>query len=76
MTEVTNELVYELLKSMQTRLTRMDGKLDEVKLELQAIRGHQLAIQQDVSVIYARLGHIENRVDRIETRLGLLEPAH
>jgi len=74
--EVTNELMCELLKSMQVRLVRMDGKLDEVKLELQAIRGHQLAIQQDFSVIYSKLSHIEDRTGRIEIRLGLVEPAH
>lgn len=76
MADVTNALMYELLKSMQTRLVRMDGKLDEVKLELQAIRGHQLAIQQDVSVIYTKLGNIEDRTRRIEFRLGPVEPTH
>lgn len=76
MAEVTNDLIYDVLQSMQTRLGRMDIKLDEVKLELHAIRGHQVAIQQDVSVIYSRLGHIEDRVERVDRRLGLVDPAH
>ena len=33
-----------------------------------------LAIQQDVANIYSHLGHLEDRVDRIEIRLGLVEP--
>ncbi|NUN67881.1 hypothetical protein HCU40_25050 [Pseudanabaena biceps] len=76
MAEVTNALMYEVLKSIQQQTQRMDLTLGEVKLELQAIRGHQLAMQQDISVIYSRLGSIELRVDRIERRLGLMEPAH
>lgn len=76
MAEVTNALMYEVLKSIQQQTQRMDLTLGEVKLELQAIRGHQLAIQQDISVIYSQLGSIELRVDSIERRLGSSEPAH
>lgn len=76
MAQVTNVLMFEVLKSIQQQAQRMDLTLGEVKLELQAIRGHQLAMQQDISVICSRLGSIEQRVDRIEHRLGLLEPAN
>jgi hypothetical protein len=76
MAEVTNALMYEVLKSIQQQTQRMDLTLGEVKLELQVIRGHQLAIQQDISVIYSRLGSIELRFDSIERRLGSSEPAH
>ncbi|MCZ8087844.1 MAG: hypothetical protein O9257_11005 [Brevundimonas sp.] len=76
MAEVTNALMYEVLKTIQQQTQRMDLTLGEVKLELQAIRGHQLAIQQDISVIYPRLGSIELRFDSIERRLGSSEPAH
>ncbi len=76
MAEVTNALMYEVLKSIQQQTQRMDLTLGEVKLELQAIRGHQLAIQQDISVIYSRLGSIELRFDSIKRRLGSSEPAH
>jgi DNA repair ATPase RecN len=76
MTSITNELLYDVLKSMQTRLGRMDGKLDEVKGELQAVRSHIVGVQQDVSNIYAKLGDHADRLERIETRLGLLDPAH
>ena len=76
MAEVTNALMYEVLKSIQQQTQRMDLTLGEVKLVLQVIRGHQLAIQQDISVIYSRLGSIELRFDSIERRLGSSEPAH
>ena len=76
MAEVTNELIYEVLKSVQSRLDRMDGTLGEVKTELQAVRSHMVGVQQDVANIYSKLGDHDDRLARIETRLGLLEPAH
>ncbi|MBU1346588.1 MAG: DUF1664 domain-containing protein [Alphaproteobacteria bacterium] len=76
MVEVTNALIYEGLKSVQSRLDRMDNTLGEVKTEIQAVRGHMVAIQQDVGNIYGRVEQMDGRVDRIEKRLGLLDPAH
>ena len=75
MADVTNELMFEVLKQMQERLGNIDHKLDEVKSELQAIRGHALATQQDTANIYRALANHETRFDRIEKRLGLIEPA-
>ena len=76
MAEITNDLIYEVLKSMQGRLDRIDHTLVEVKSEIQAVRGHMLAIQQVVANIYSRLGNLEGRVDRIDVRLGLAEATH
>lgn len=76
MVEITNELIYEVLKSMQTRLDRMNASLGEVKTELQAVRAHIAGMQHDISNIYTKLGDHDDRLERIETRLGLLEPAH
>lgn len=75
MAEVTNELIYEVLKSMQDRMAKMDHKIDEVKGELTAIRGYIYAVHQDVSNIYAILGRHDQRLDRIERRMELAEPA-
>ena len=76
MTTVTNDLIYEVLKSIQGRLDRMDGTLLEVQSEIHAVRTHMVAVQHDVSNIYAKLGDHGQRLDRIEKRLGLLEPTH
>ena len=74
MAEVTNELIYEVLRSMQDRMSRIDGKLDEVKGELTAIRGYIYAMHQDIGNIYGVLGKHDLRLDRIERRLELREP--
>lgn len=73
MGEVGTELLCEVLKSIQARLDKMDGKLDEVKQELQAIRGHHIAMQQDVPNIYQTAGRHDDRLDRIERRLELAD---
>jgi predicted nucleic acid-binding Zn-ribbon protein len=73
MAEVTNELIYEVLKQLQDRMTKFESKMDEVKAELQALRNHSMAIQQDTSNIYTMLGRHENRLDRIDRRLEITE---
>jgi chromosome segregation ATPase len=73
MAEVTNELIYEILKQLQDRMGAFEKKIDEVKGELQALRIHSLAIQQDTQNIYATLTRHDARLDRIERRLELTE---
>ena len=74
MAEVTNELIYEVLKSMQDRMGRMETTLGELKSELQSVRLNAVAMQQDRMNIYGILGRRETRLDRIERRLELREP--
>jgi tetrahydromethanopterin S-methyltransferase subunit G len=73
MADVTNELMYELMKAMNDRLNKVDQRGDEIKAELQAIRGHMLATSQDVANIYSILGEHGRRLERIERRLELVE---
>jgi hypothetical protein len=54
MAEVTNELIFEDLKAMQTRLSNIEGSLVELKTELRAINAE------------ARSGRIENRLELTE----------
>jgi hypothetical protein len=76
MAEVTNDLLYEVLRSMQHDLGSVKADIRDVKGELQAMRTHMTGLGQDISNIYNILGRHDDRLARIETRLGLLEPAH
>jgi septal ring factor EnvC (AmiA/AmiB activator) len=78
MVEVTAELMFEVLRAVQARLAQVDGKIDELKQEMQASRTSQNGIRQkitsvfqEISGIHATLVRHEGRLDRIERRLEL-----
>jgi hypothetical protein len=71
MAESTANLTYELLKKVQERLGQMDHKIDEIKVEIQAMRGNLVSLQQDVHNIYTILSRHDMQLDRIERRLEL-----
>ena len=78
MSEVTPELMFEVLKSVQARLAQVDGKIDEMKQEILALRTSQNAARQDVTSVFQEIAGVhapvvrhEGRLDRIERRLEL-----
>lgn len=75
MPEVTNELMYEFLKKIHSRMDRLENGLGEVKHEIVAIRLQALSTQTDINNIYAITGRIDQRLERIEQRLELRELA-
>lgn len=75
MAEVSSELLYEVLKKIQTRLDGVEHGIREVKQELISIRGHMLSMQNDVHNIYSKLDRHDESLDRIERRLELRELA-
>ena len=75
MTEVNGELIYEVLKSLQSDVRLLKDGQAEIKQELISVRGTMVSIQQDVNNIYGILARHDNRLDRIERRLELRELA-
>lgn len=75
MAEVTNDLMYELLKRMNHDLSELRQDVSEVKRELNVIRGHMVGIQSDIHNIYGVLARHDERLERIERRLELRELA-
>ena len=73
MAETIAELTYELLKRVHQRFDLMDHKIDELKSEMQAMRGNLVALLQDIHNIYGMLARHETRLERIERRLELSE---
>jgi septation ring formation regulator EzrA len=71
MAEVSNELIFDVLKQVQHRLDRVDNKVDELKSEMNALRGHLISLQQDTHNIYGMLGRHDVHLERIERRLEL-----
>ncbi len=78
MADVTAELRFEVMKSIQVRLAQVDGKIDELKQEMQASRTSQNGIRQEITSVFQEISGIhatlvrhEGRLDRIENRLEL-----
>jgi len=73
MVEVTNELIYEVLRAIQTRLSNLEQGQNEIREELRAMRGHMNAMQTDIANLYNSVNALGHRVERIERRLELTD---
>jgi len=73
--EVSNELIFEILKAMQADIRLLKDGQSEIKQELIAVRGTMVSMQQDINNIYGILARHDERLDRIERRLELRELA-
>ena len=68
MPEVTNELMYELLK-------RIHGDLSDVKFDVQELKKRMTNTEEGIAGVNRRLDRHEDRLERIEHRLELRELA-
>lgn len=73
MAEITNDLIYEILKSIRQRLTNIENRVTDVNGQLVALRGHSSAIQSGVNSIYVTVAQPDIRVSHIECRLGVAD---
>lgn len=73
---VTNELIYEVLKKVQQSITRMDAKLDDHTRQFIALREQLHTLDGNALRQERLMATLENRIERIELRLGLNDPEH
>jgi hypothetical protein len=64
--EVTNELMYELLK-------KMHGDLADIKFDLQELKKRTTSGEEALVGVNRRLDRTDERLERIERRLELRE---
>jgi hypothetical protein len=75
MAEVTNELMYEVLKQVQSDVAGMKDAWLETNVRLNAMQSHLIGLQQDTQNIYSILTRHDAPLDRIERRLDIVEVA-
>ena len=75
MINITNELMFETLKKIQSDMSYMRLSLSEVRSEMVGIRGSLHSIGGDILNIYAKLARHDEQLERIENRLELRELA-
>jgi hypothetical protein len=71
--EINGELIYEMLKRIQSDVSTLKEGQREIKAEIGAMRGTMISMQQDIHNIYGILARHDDRLDRIERRLELRE---
>jgi DNA repair ATPase RecN len=80
MTEVTNELMYEVLKAIRARLSNMEeghrelrGQFSAMRVNMSGLQTQISAVQHDIGNVYETLGAIDGRMVRIERRLEIID---
>lgn len=71
MSEVTPELMYEVLKNIQERVGRLEEGQRTIREEITAVRLHMVGMQKDVNNIYVKAEMLDEPIARLENRLDL-----
>lgn len=78
MAEVSAELIYEVLKTLQRDVSQVKGQMGEMNLRMHAFELTQNAVRQEVVGIHTELASIhatlirhDHRLERIGQRLEL-----
>ena len=75
MADVTKELIYDLLRQIQCDIADVNEPLRETNAGFNALLTQTIAVQQDIHNIYSILARHDTRLERIERRLEIAEPA-
>lgn len=73
MTNATNELIYEVLKSIQAQVAIVREDNEHIKTRLTSIDTRLAQVHGDMASQSGRLDRIESRLSRVETRLNFGE---
>jgi septal ring factor EnvC (AmiA/AmiB activator) len=73
MTEVTNELLYEVLKKLQSDMSEVKKTLSDHDQQFIALREQLHAVQGDILRIERQGVSFSHRLERIEQRLQLVD---
>ncbi|WBU51777.1 hypothetical protein [Paracoccus sp. SCSIO 75233] len=66
---VTNELLLEHLKAIQSKLVRTDERIGHIEGDTRVIKGHLAGFMQAELHQDAAIASLQARLDRIERRL-------
>ena len=75
MSEVTQELVYELLKRIQGDIAGLKEVQRDLRQEVSSVRGQVHLLQGDLNNLRHSVSQMDIRLERIQTRLELRESA-
>ena len=70
---VTNELLLETLKAIQSKLSDIANDVVDLKADMRGIKGHMAAFMQSEVAQDGAIASIQSKIDRIERRLEISE---
>ncbi|MXN53612.1 hypothetical protein GR158_21140 [Shinella sp. AETb1-6] len=75
MTDISQELMFELMKRIQSDLTTFKDGQRDMRQDIVSLRNHMHVMQGDVNNLHSSMAQVLTRLDRIENRLELRELA-
>jgi len=75
MAELNQELLFEVLRKIQTELASVKESQRDVRQEINGLRNYMHVMQGDINNMRGTMGQVLDRLDRIENRLELRELA-
>ena len=75
MNEVTPDLIYAVLQKMQSDMAELKFDMRELKVRTTMVEEHLGSSIIAISGVNSRLDRLNDRVERIETRLDLTDHA-
>ena len=73
MADVTNELIYSVLQAIQSDVSDLKFDVRDLKSRMTLVEEHMGHSIIGISGVNARLDRLNERIERIETRVGLVE---
>ncbi len=70
MADVTNELIYEVLKSVQSQVSLIREDMDSVKTRLSQMDSKLATLHLDIAGQSERMDRVDLRLGRVEKRLN------
>ncbi len=72
-TTITNELMYEVLKSVQAQVAIIREDVQSVKMRLTSQDNRLGHVLHAIGDLHTDLAEVSGRIDRMESRLGRVE---
>ena len=70
---VTNELLLEHLKAIQSKLAQHDDRFTAIESDLRSVKGHLASFMQTEVAQDTTMAELRTRMDRIERRLDIVD---
>ena len=73
MIQVTNELMYEVLKSIQAQVAVVREDVASIKARLTSLDNRVGIVHTDMALVSDRLDRVEGHLARVDTRLNITD---